>query len=299
MPPSPEGPIATRILRKLRQIKQSKVIDFQAYRDGAKSAADLQKTVATDQELAELHPAFAVYAYMQGQIAVMAEQIAALPAVRKLADWIAKAEDDYLPEGPPLSPLTRSHFTYWALFDAAMGADLETLGTCTIAVWRALDVPPSFLALAQTMQESRMGVYRVEENHRDGTVTLRDLATATVTRCVSSSGWEGTAGELWLARTFPPPTPTSSLSVVVTTPYLLRRASERDWLSYLDRVLDTAKSDEERHFRLKHKVDWSEFIFAGFANSVEGAIILFGIPDQPTSLPHYSARGGFGSIFSS
>jgi hypothetical protein len=41
---------------------------------------------------------------------------------------------------------------------------------------------------------------------------------------------------------------------------------------------------------LKYGVDWSEYIFAGYAGHVTEAIFLEGLPDVPASLPHYSPR---------
>lgn len=40
----------------------------------------------------------------------------------KLATIAVKAEDTYMPSGPPKSPLTGSYFFCWVVFDAAVGA---------------------------------------------------------------------------------------------------------------------------------------------------------------------------------
>lgn len=41
---------------------------------------------------------------------------------------------------------------------------------------------------------------------------------------------------------------------------------------------------------LKDGIDGSEYIFASYAGHVGGAIFLGGLPDTPTSLPHFSPR---------
>ena len=65
-----------------------------------------KKTVVTQKELADLHPAHAVYVYAQNQVSVMSEQLTALKEMARFAKLISKAEDEYLPSGPPMSPLT-------------------------------------------------------------------------------------------------------------------------------------------------------------------------------------------------
>jgi hypothetical protein len=39
-----------------------------------------------------------------------------------------------MPLGPPTSPLTASHFWSWAFFDASVGPERETIGTCVLAL---------------------------------------------------------------------------------------------------------------------------------------------------------------------
>ncbi|MBI5481906.1 MAG: hypothetical protein HY906_23830 [Deltaproteobacteria bacterium] len=122
------GPIATRLVREVRKVKGARVVDLRAFREGATKAAELQKSVASRDDLSDFHPAHALYVYVQNQVSVLAEQLTALPATSKLADRIEAAQDEYMPGGPPMSPLTTSYFTCWAFFDAAVGQQHETLG---------------------------------------------------------------------------------------------------------------------------------------------------------------------------
>jgi hypothetical protein len=70
------------------------------------------------------------YVAVQNQVSVMGEQLIVLPELARLSKILADAEDIYLPSGPPMSPLTSSHFFFWSTFDAAVGTHKETLGTC-------------------------------------------------------------------------------------------------------------------------------------------------------------------------
>jgi hypothetical protein len=285
------GPIATRLVRAIQRIKSARVVDLRAFREGMARATDMQKTVATRDVLADFHPVHAVYVAVQNQVSVLAEQLTALPETAKLADRIEAAQDEYMPGGPPMSPLTISYFTCWAFFDAAVGPRRETLGTCVVTVGKLLGMEPSFLALVQVMQDSCMRVYAYEGFHADGTILLRDLASGASVPCIVPSGWRGARGEFWLARVLPPPLGAAEVSLVFTTPYVLRGASEPDWIAYLERALGAAKGDANKTVAvLKYGIDWSEYIFAGYAGHVTEAIFLEGLPDVPASLPHYSPR---------
>ncbi len=287
------GPIAKKVVRAIAAAQKARVVDLRAFREGTARAGELQKTVASREELAELHPAHAAYVHVQNQVSILSEQLTALPETRKLADRIAAAEDEYGPSAPPMSPLTTSYFTSWAFFDASAGLRRETLGTCVLALGRTLGMDPTFLALVQKMQRSRMGVYAFEGADEHGEkVLLRDVVTGARMPCISPSGWAGTRGELWLARVLPPPVETFDLSVVFTTPYVLRGATEDEWRPYFARTLGSANGDASKTDSvLKFGIDWSEYIFAGYLGHTAQAIFLTGLPDVPSSLPHYSPRG--------
>lgn len=285
------GPIATRLVREVRKVKGARVVDLRAFREGTTNAAELQKSVATRDDLTDFHPSHALYVYVQNQVSVLAEQLTALPATAKLADRIEAAQDEYMPGGPPMSPLTTSYFTCWAFFDAAVGPQHETLGTCVMAVGNALGMDPGFLALVRAMQASAMSVYQHEGFNADGTTMLRDLVSGARASCIVPSGWRGSHGELWLGRVLPPPPGALPVSVVFTTPYVLRGANERDWLAYFERTLGAARGDANKcTSALKFGIEWSEYIFAGYAGHVHEAIFLEGLPDVPRSLPHHGPR---------
>ena len=281
------GPIASKLVSAVRHALRARVLDLAAYRQGMADAADLQKTVATQKELAALHPAHALYAYAQNQVSILSEQITSLREVRKLAEPIGAAEDEYMPSGPPMSPLTPSYFTCWAFFDAAVGPRRETIGTCVLAIGRELGMPAGLLDLISRMQQSRMGVYACEGQDSRGRTLLRDLYSGDRKPCHVPSGWTGRSGELWLARVFEPPQDGLEEYIVFTTPYVLRGVTEAMWMDYFRRRLGASMEDRPKaESMLKFDVEWSEYIFQGYAGHVMTAIFLTGILDDPSSLPH-------------
>ena len=288
-------PIADRLIRKMRGYVGAKVVDLSAVRKGSKNAEALQKTVASRETLADYHPAHAIYVYAQNQTSVMAEQLMMLPEMDRFARLVENAQDEYVPSGPPMSPLTLSFFTCWAFFDACIGLGRETLGTTTMAVGKMFGMHEDLLRVIGLMQDSRMAVY-VHGGFDDDKIILRELVTNRICKAICPSGYQGRSGELWYARVFPPPFAGLDEHVVFTTPYVLIDPGERDWLAYFDRTLPHETPEKriaayERHMKWGPARDyWTEFVFEAYVNHRHDMIVLRGLPDVPESRPHSEAN---------
>lgn len=288
-------PIADKLIKKMNRYVRGKVVDLNAVMASRKNAEALQKTVASRDDLADFHPAHATYIYAQNQTSVMAEQLTALKEMDRFARLISQAEEEYMPSGPPMSPLTTSFFTCWALFDACVGLAEETIGTTTMAVGSALGMHEELVRVIGLMQESRMAVYVHEGADRD-TIVLRDLITGQACKAICPSGYRGRSGELWYARVLPPPVPGFEEHVVFTTPYLLIEPGEREWLAYFHRTLPDAPARDriaayEHHMKFGPARNyWSEFVLEAYVNHRSDVIFLRGLPDVPESRPHSSAN---------
>lgn len=287
----PRTPIADKLVKKMRRHKKDKVVDLSAFREGKQNAEELQKTVVTSEALANHHPAHAMYIYAQNQTSVMSEHLTMLPEMDRFARIIGKAEDEYMPGGPPMSPLTASFFTCWAFFDVCVGLGRETIGTTIMAVGRALGMSEGLVHLIGLMQDSRMGIYAHEGLDGD-TVVLRELVTERVLRAICPSGHVGRPGELWYARVLPPPLPDLEEHVVFTTPYLLLAPGEREWLAYFARTLPEGPLDSQIGAFARHmkwgpaRTYWTEFVFEAYVNHRHEVIFLQGLPDVAESRPH-------------
>ncbi|MCU0875884.1 MAG: hypothetical protein MUE50_26430, partial [Pirellulaceae bacterium] len=102
-------------------------------------------------------PLHAVYISVQNITSVFAECVSVLPELEPYYDVVAAAEDEYMPSGPPMSPLTGSYFTTWAFFDFRFGDGLETIGTCLLDVSDRLGLNPGLVEAIRLFQDSRMG----------------------------------------------------------------------------------------------------------------------------------------------
>jgi hypothetical protein len=148
-------------------------------------------------------PLHAVYVSIQNITSTFSECVSVLPELEPYYDVVAPAEEEYMPTGPPMSPLTMSYFTTWAFFDLRFGGGLETIGTCLLDVSDRLGLNPGLVKAIRQFQQSRMGIYE-HGGTRGGRVRLRELVTGQDFDAVCTSGYGGKPGELWYVRLCPP-----------------------------------------------------------------------------------------------
>lgn len=287
-----QRPLGQQLLRRLRQYQRSHAADPGALAVASdKQSPQLPEPLPDRELLRSLHPAHAPYVFLYNRVSMLAEVLSSLEEFEPLAQLIHDAEDAYTPEGPPVSPLTRSYFGMWAYFDAAVGPQRETLGTCILGVGSLVGISPRFLELLQLMQDSRMGLY-VHEGTQGSSQVLRELVTEEKRPYVVPAGHIGQPGEVWLARTLPSPSPAISHGVVFTTPFVMRGYGEREWLEYLLRTLPKMKSPDERSAYAAlmkwglSSYSWHDYIFQAYAGHDREAVYLTGLPDVTASLPH-------------
>ena len=305
---STSGPVARKMLKALEKEKKRKTIDFDALRIGAKRAAELERGLISEAQMRDLDPLHAVYVYAQNRISVLVEQLTGLPPCAGLVQAYEDAEDEYMPAGPPMSPLTMSYFFCWGVFDLRVGDSKETLGTVAIAVGRALGMEDSLLTLFRHMQESRMGFY-MHQGTDDSLVMLKELITGKEHACIVPAGYLGRPGEMWFVRVLPEPfdAMTTGRSLVFNTPYVIgvwrknmfSPASPQDWEGFFDRnIPKTGISDlDEAHGHLmKYGLApnyWNEYVMEAYVNHRQDMILLAGFPDVPSSRPHSRAAERF------
>ena len=202
---------------------------------------------------------------------------------------VSSAEEEYMPDAPPLSPLTRSYFTTWAFFDVRFGRDEETIGTCLLDLADLLGMDPFMAETIRQFQNSRMGVYE-HCGTEEGRCRLRELVTDEEFRCHVASGYRGKAGELWYVRLCPPLLDLADYHVAVTTPYIFVGTTKTDWTAYLKKnLLGSADTRKALHDFMKFGKEpnaWSEFIFQAYHHHQHDAIFLAGLPDVKGSRPH-------------
>ena len=237
-------------------------------------------------------PVHAAYVYIQQISSHFAEGVSQLPEMKAYAKLAGDAEEEYMPSGPPMSPLTGSYFTCWACYDLRFGKDGDTIAKCQIDANDLVLMNPDQLDALKKLSESRMGIYEYV-GFADGLVRLRELITGDEFSCLCTAGYKGKSGELWYVRRLPPLMPElATFHVLFTTPYILIESTKDDWMQFLKRTLLKAdgNDDHERlHQLLKFGLStnyWNEFVFQAYHHHQAQAIFLAGIPDLKATLPH-------------
>lgn len=236
-------------------------------------------------------PIHAAYVCAQNVASAFAEQVSTLPELTPYYDLAIKAEDEYMPSGPPMSPLTGSYFTTWAFFDLRFGPDQETIGSCLLDLSELLEMDPLLIRALRGYHESRMGIYQARGS-RGGRTLLKEVLTNREHQCLITSGYNAKQGDLLFMRLCPPLPDLGDYHVAVTTPYLLLNFSARDWSAYLRRAL-VEKAVEDRRAALHEFLKfgpspffWPEYLFLAYVNYETDVIYLRGLPDVKGSLPH-------------
>ena len=239
-----------------------------------------------------LDPVHAAYVYIQQMSSHFAEGVSQLPEMKAYAKLAGDAEEEYMPSGPPMSPLTGSYFTCWAFYDLRFGKDGDTIGKCQIDANDLVLMNPDQLDVLKKLSKSRMGIYEYI-GFADGLVRLRELITGDEFSCLCPAGYKGKSGELWYVRKLPPLMPElATFHVLFTTPYILIESTKDDWMQFLKRTLLKADGNDDRerlHQLLKFGLStnyWNEFVFQAYHHHQAQAIFLAGIPDLKATLPH-------------
>lgn len=298
---SNQGPISKKVLSSFDRFLKQKVVNISTLREASIKSEEFRKTIISEKRLSVLDPIHAVYAYAQNMISGLVEQLAELPALRKLNNAYAEAQDLYLPSGPPMSPLTASYFSCWGYFDLGIGLRRESFAAVAIDVCKLLEVDPGLIKVFEIFRDSRMGFYVYEDRFGEK-VLFRELITDKQIKAIVPSGYHGNPGETWFARILPEPFEELNLgySVVFTTPYIISEqingkfvfANEENWLVFFARNLGKTNINERNSaykFFMKYGLDrnyWNEYIFEAYVNHQHDMIILAGFPDIPLSRPH-------------
>ncbi len=250
-------------------------------------APDMPKMIAEGYD-----PVHAAYIFVHHITSVFSENVSQLPEMRSYAEEVGSADGEYMPLGPPMSPLTASYFSCRAFLDHRISKTTDTLAECLIEANDSICMNPDQLEALRKMSQSRMGIYEhkgTEDNH----VRLRELITDKEFVCHSSSGYRGKRAERWFVRLLPPLVPElATYHIVFTTPFVLIGTTKKDWIDYLKRNMvgmKEASEVEALHRLMKFGPSrnyWNEFVLLAYHHHQADAIYLSGIPDLKSTLPH-------------
>ena len=93
---------------------------------------------------------------------------------------------------------------------------------------------PEQVQLIHNLDQSRMGIYEVL-TRKGQFFELRELVINKLLTAHICAGYQGNPGDIIFIRLVPPLDQTFNYSVGMTTPYLLLRKNEQEWLYYFER----------------------------------------------------------------
>lgn len=288
------GKMAMQLNRIFDNALRAKIISLEAFIKAKQQAEqNLPRLPSAEQLIADGgDPMHALYVNTLNLIVLFGETVTTLTPLHPIHDLLTKWMDIYQPSLPPMSPITMSFFNTWIMLDGAFGKDRETVSTCLLSVIDRLRLNPEQVQLIRNLDQSRMGIYEVLTS-KGQFFELRELVTNKHLTAHICSGYQGNPGEIIFIRLVPPLDQTVNYSVGMTTPYLLLRKNEQEWLNYFERhdiYPKTVGVDVRLHNHMKYgknKTYWSEFIFYGYTNYQPGVIWLEGFPDQAETQPQH------------
>ena len=273
-------PTADSLVKKLRQKSGRRVVDLAEYLRSEAVAVEMQESLP---DLKDLDPSHRPYALMMNQVGAMVELMLGVKELAPLVDCLAKAQDEYMPGYPPMSPLTTSFFNAWAFFDQHHGAARETLGTTCLTVGRAFGMHPERTRVLESLCRSHMGFF-VNEGRQGDRVILRDMVTGRTSAAKIPAGCYGSKGQLWYVRVMPAARPGLD-EVAITTPYIVLAPGLKEWGNYFQRHGGAANYAQHMKEGMAWNY-WTEFVFEGYVNHIPEAIYLMGLPDVAETRPH-------------
>ncbi len=289
--------IAPKLIGTMRRSLRPGVVKLRDFVQGRPAARKQWAEVKSTASLvaAGNDPLHAAYVHAQTYLSVFGELASRLSEFEIYRTIVSTAEETYIPGWPPISPVSVSYFTSWALLDLPFGETNETICSCAREISQVFGISDDMALTLRVMGESVMGIYE-HLGRRDGRVDLRDIIDGQTYRCIVPSNYVGRPGELWYVRLLPPLNASFSYGVAFTSPYVLVNTTKADWLTFFDRqerMLPLSGTADDpvnrRRAILKQGADpnyWNEYVFLAYHGARDGAIALCGIPDIPSSLPH-------------
>ena len=172
-------------------------------------------------------PLHAAYLHAQNYLSVFGELACRLPEFETYRDVVASAEETYIPGWPPMSPVSGSFFSAWALLDLPLREADDTMCSCALEIGQAFGMQDDLALALEVMGESGMGIYQHLGGH-DGVVDLHDIVDGQTYPCIVPSNYVGRPGELWYVRLLPPLNASFNHGVAFTSPYVLLDTTEAD-----------------------------------------------------------------------
>ena len=242
------------------------------------------------------------------------------PQFERLSRMYDRFAKEFMPGGPPMSPVYDSYATQHMLSEVPQGVANETPYSVLARLTSGQPQHDQAHRLARALADSHLDLYRV--TRAEGLSAELERMRGEGTLSVGLTGPFLRTGDRMLARVLP----FGSGFFIADSPYLLK-APDAEWLEYLARASgeagskgasgeasrggSSAKLTSKQLARLRQKKKaaaaqqapeavvvrhlkygrseryWLDYIMDGYAGERRGIVFLAGIPDRPETLPHH------------
>ena len=228
--------IASKLVTTMRRSLRPGVVKLRDFVQGRQMARkQLAEVKSIESLVATGHdPLHAAYLHGQNYLSVFGELASRLSEFETYRAVVARAEETYVPGWPPMSSVSVSFFTSWALLDLLLGETNDTICSCALEAGKVFGMSDELALTLEVMGKSAMGIYEHLGGH-DGVVGLRNIVDGQTYPCIVPSSYAGRPGELWYVRLLPPLNASFNYGVAFTSPYVLLDTTKADWLAFLDR----------------------------------------------------------------
>jgi hypothetical protein len=279
------GPIARKLISDLRREERRGVVDLAAYREARDRAAERADDVGID----GLPAANVFWMLALRELARCAFVLLNSKHLGRLARRIEQSEEEYMPGGPPSSPLLDSFHIMWCLTGCSIGRERETLGSIALDVAAAFKIPEPVRARWREIAGAYPGVYEIVEVTGDA-VTVVEIVGDRRHEVAPPPDVPAEPGGLWWTWLLPPAGGDRRWASI-TTPYLIDGTVD-EWRAYFERAAGAGYEAYRRHLVSPPEPNlWLDYILDGYAGVCDSAVVLVGLPDRPSSLPHSLESG--------
>lgn len=261
-------------------------IDSKLVQETATETAKVLAAIPTSEELSGRHRA---YVLTHNLLAAASQVLGAFREFeRHNVRWDA-AEDEYLPSYPPMSPVTKSFYQSWGLYDLAFsrrGRPRETYGSVALALAEVFRIHPLNVELGEKLASSRVGLYRILNVIEDDLIVVQEEVTG-AERLVFTPD-RGRAGDLLLVRLLPPVIAGDDVWVAFTTPYVI---APDGWDDFFARETADVMEYESLMKWGRTTFYWLEYIMQSYVDHTPTSISLTGVPDDRSTRPFFHEGG--------
>lgn len=213
---------------------------------------------------------------------------------------VCDKQDEYMPSGPPMSPITKTFFRSWMTFDALIN-DKLTLGLLFSRYIQEKKVMGYAVQAMNNLNDSFVSLYQVVGGDLKKTILWdliekREIEAAIPIYDYSVATYSPAIGEVWYARILPPLNEDEFVYTVLGTPLIFGNTTRDDWEGYLSRRIaskDTNSEGLKKHLKRGDSFSyWLEFVFQAYSTHTREVIYAQGLPDIIESRPHGDLDGG-------